>query len=56
MKQYELTESTVHLEGSTDEARMITIVHSEGQITLSFAFGKLISGDVIQNETKTKIK
>lgn len=51
-----IEETSVSAEHSTDKAELVIITHSEGQITLSFAFGKLISGEAIQNENKIKIK
>jgi hypothetical protein len=55
-KSYQITESTISLIDSTDEAELITIKHSEGQITLCFAYGKLYSAESIDNGIKTKIK
>lgn len=51
-----IEETSVSAEHSTDRAELVIITHSEGQITLSFAFGKLISGESIINNVKTKLK
>ena len=55
-KSYQITESTISLIDSTDEAELITIKHSEGHITLSFVYGKLYYAESIDNGIKTKIK
>jgi hypothetical protein len=56
MKPYEIEQAEIDLEDSTDKAHLVIIKHSEGQITLSFAFGVLYSGESEVNGVKIKLK
>jgi len=55
-KSYKIMQSTISLIDSTDISELITIIHSGGEITLCFAYGKLYSAESIDNGIKTKIK
>ena len=55
-ESYKIMQSTISLIDSTDISELITIIHSEGQITLSFVYGKLYYAESIDKGIKTKIK
>lgn len=56
MTNYTIIEQTICLEDSTDQAKLVTIKHNEGEINLVFLFGELYSGESLINGIKTKIK
>ena len=43
MTTYTITETTIPLQDSTDEAHTVRIEHEDGAFVLTFTFGKLYS-------------